>query len=217
MSFLKKAFDVVKKVAKPVLQIGGAALGFMGAREQAQSQEKANEQNYAMQKEFAQHGIRWKAEDSRAAGIHPLFGLGAQTIQPSPAYVGADPGGAGLSSAGQSAIGAASQLAVIEGQKLQNKALEAQIYRNTTEGLLADMQAAEVKSRINRENQPSAAEGTKENPYTLYNWYRDLDGSLVVLPHTDLGEIGENALGKYFTGRGWSKEGYGASGLPFSK
>lgn len=32
----------------------------------------------AYQREFAQHGIRWRVEDAKAAGIHPLYALGAQ-------------------------------------------------------------------------------------------------------------------------------------------
>lgn len=35
--------------------------------------------NIANQKEFAQHGIRWKVADAEAAGLHPLAALGAQT------------------------------------------------------------------------------------------------------------------------------------------
>lgn len=42
----------------------------------------------AMQKEFAQNGIRWKAADAKAAGIHPLAALGAQTTSFSPVQVG---------------------------------------------------------------------------------------------------------------------------------
>lgn len=33
--------------------------------------------NYNAQKEFAQNGIRWKVEDAKAAGLHPLAGLGS--------------------------------------------------------------------------------------------------------------------------------------------
>ncbi|AXL15117.1 DNA pilot protein [Microviridae sp.] len=35
--------------------------------------------NYEAQKEFAQNGIRWKVEDAKRAGIHPLYALGAST------------------------------------------------------------------------------------------------------------------------------------------
>lgn len=33
-------------------------------------------QNIALQKEFAQHGIQWRIEDAKAAGVHPMYALG---------------------------------------------------------------------------------------------------------------------------------------------
>lgn len=41
--------------------------------------------NEAIQREFAQQGVRWRVADAQAAGIHPLFALGAQlpSAQPS--------------------------------------------------------------------------------------------------------------------------------------
>lgn len=35
--------------------------------------------NADLQREFAKKGIRWKVADAQAAGIHPLYALGAQT------------------------------------------------------------------------------------------------------------------------------------------
>lgn len=42
------------------------------------------------QKEFAQHGLQWRVEDARRAGIHPLAALGFQGVSPSPVTVGTD-------------------------------------------------------------------------------------------------------------------------------
>ncbi|QIR82365.1 DNA pilot protein [Chicken microvirus mg7_20] len=46
--------------------------------------------NYRAQREFAQNGIRWRVADAKAAGVHPLFALGASGAQFSPvqAYTG---------------------------------------------------------------------------------------------------------------------------------
>lgn len=52
-------------------------------------QEKINAQNIQLQKDFAQQGIRWKVADAKAAGLHPLAALGAQTNSFSPIAVGA--------------------------------------------------------------------------------------------------------------------------------
>lgn len=39
--------------------------------------EELNANNIAMQREFAKNSIRWKIEDARAAGLHPLAAIGA--------------------------------------------------------------------------------------------------------------------------------------------
>lgn len=73
----------------------GAGLGFISGMMNRSAQEEANErqyqlaqQNMAQQKEFAQHGIRWKVADAQAAGLHPLAALGATTTSFSPVSVG---------------------------------------------------------------------------------------------------------------------------------
>lgn len=47
--------------------------------------------NVNLQREFAQNGIRWKVADAQAAGIHPLYALGAPPTSFSPISVGSDP------------------------------------------------------------------------------------------------------------------------------
>lgn len=76
----------------------GASLlgGIMGQN----SQEKMAKQNIQLQKDFAQQGIRWKVEDAKAAGLHPLAALGAQTSSFSPVSIGSDLA-TGVLSAGQ--------------------------------------------------------------------------------------------------------------------
>lgn len=79
---------------------GGASLlgGLLGRDDASDAAAK----NARMQKEFAQQGIRWKVADAKAAGIHPLAALGAQTTSFAPVNVGAGSHIAtGLSSMGQ--------------------------------------------------------------------------------------------------------------------
>lgn len=66
--------------------VGSIAGGLIGANN-AQS---VAGMNYEAQKEFAQNGIRWKVEDAKRAGIHPLYALGASTqgYSPSGGYTG---------------------------------------------------------------------------------------------------------------------------------
>lgn len=51
------------------------------------------DQDRAFQMAAATQGIRWKVNDAKAAGIHPLFALGAPTFNPSPTSLLSDSGG----------------------------------------------------------------------------------------------------------------------------
>lgn len=42
----------------------------------------------ALQREFAQNGIRWRVEDAKAAGLHPLAAIGASGASAAPISVG---------------------------------------------------------------------------------------------------------------------------------
>lgn len=66
---------------------GGASLvGGLFGKSQGKKNRKLAREQMAMQKEFAQHGVRWRVEDARAAGIHPLAALGMQSMSFSPVY-----------------------------------------------------------------------------------------------------------------------------------
>lgn len=73
---------------------GGLKLlgGFLD-RDAAQDRANADwERNAALQREFAQHGIRWRVSDAKAAGLHPLAALGAQVSSGAPIATGDVPG-----------------------------------------------------------------------------------------------------------------------------
>lgn len=58
------------------------------ANEDALAFQQANAAaNREAQREFAQMGIRWKAADARAAGLHPAFAMGASTHSFSPVSI----------------------------------------------------------------------------------------------------------------------------------
>lgn len=70
----------------------GKVMDYFSAKDRQKSQEQMAANNIALQREFAQSGIQWKVADAKAAGIHPLFALGAQTHSFSPVSVGDVPG-----------------------------------------------------------------------------------------------------------------------------
>lgn len=68
----------------------------------AEAQQVRNEQ---LQREFAQHGVRWRVEDAKAAGLHPLYALssGGASYAPNPVVLGetSDGFGKAISNLGQ--------------------------------------------------------------------------------------------------------------------
>lgn len=106
-----------------IISAGASLLGgLLGSR----SSNDAAADNYAAQKEFAQNGIRWKVEDAKAAGIHPLAALGMQPISFSPSYAGDNSMGSSLAQAG-SDISRAIEAKTTRMERLQERLLEAQI------------------------------------------------------------------------------------------
>lgn len=106
----------------------GASLagGLLGAKEG----KKLRKQELAAQKEFAQHGVRWRVEDAKAAGLHPLYALGAQLPSFTPTYTSGASLGSSLAEAGQTVGRAVSSLqtsAEREAQALQLDVLRKQL------------------------------------------------------------------------------------------
>lgn len=66
--------------------LAGSALSSRDARAANLAQQEMTDKNIAYQKEFARHGVAWRVEDAREAGISPLAALGWQGPQFSPVY-----------------------------------------------------------------------------------------------------------------------------------
>lgn len=82
----------------PIGSIISAGANIIGGLLGSSSTNKANKMTAQMaadnienQRLFAKKGIRWRVEDAKAAGIHPLAALGAQTHSFSPVSVGYTP------------------------------------------------------------------------------------------------------------------------------
>lgn len=98
--------------------------GLLGQKNQAAIAQK----NIDEQRDFAQHGIEWKVDDAKRAGINPLAALGAQTSSFSN-IVGDNSLASGVSAAGQDLGRAANALTSKEtkADQLNEKLLEAKI------------------------------------------------------------------------------------------
>lgn len=111
--------------------VGGNLLAYHGAENAIDAQMQQVARNEALQREFAQQGVRWRVEDAKAAGVHPLFALGGSGASFSPsALVGGNPNehlGRGLSEMGQNLQRAVAAQETPD-QRLQRElALEAQL------------------------------------------------------------------------------------------
>lgn len=86
------------------------------------------DKNAQLQREFAQNSIRWKVNDAKSAGIHPVYALGASGTSFSPMYsVGSTEmadDNRWLAEAGQSIAGAIGRTATTEQKQMQALALE---------------------------------------------------------------------------------------------
>lgn len=113
--------------------IAGALIGKDSARNAAGL-------NRDMQREFAQKGIRWKVEDAKAAGLHPLAALGASTSSFAPVFQG-DSLGQAIAQSGQD-ISRAQQATrtAQERREVEQAAAAQQAIANDRAGRVADSQ-----------------------------------------------------------------------------
>lgn len=101
-----------------------AGLDFISDSKDRKATEKANEQNAALQREFAQNSIQWKVQDAEKAGIHKMYALGAQGTPGMASYMPAT--SSGLSNAGQ-ALARAANSGKTTMDRLNERLLETQI------------------------------------------------------------------------------------------
>lgn len=178
-----------------LLSAGSSLIGgLFGSNNQSkalEAQEQMASDNYQHQKEFAQQGLQWRANDATAAqtasGINRLALLGAPTASFSNNIVSPDasnPMGAGIAAAGQDIQRAISAYADRNDRQteLKNKLLEAQI---------ANTNSDTVK------NQAAASKIATQAPTTpglppLYMKYSDGRGGVVTLPTKDASSSMQN-------------------------
>lgn len=191
--------------------IGSVVGGLLGR----DATRRANEQ----QMESLRHGVQWRVEDAKRAGIHPLAALGANLQSFSPVSVG-DPLGEGLARASQdigaavnrtnpqklTAFAEAAQSLTLKKMDLENTLLASQIARmNQTSApstptinqrwlIPGQGQAASFGSELT--GVPGISIGIKDDPLKR-------TGTDPLLPHQEVGAISDlgyarTAAGGYF-------------------
>lgn len=79
----------------------GAVGSLIGGRKASKSADANTRAQIAAQERFAQQGIQWRVRDAKAAGLHPLFALGAQVPAFSPVPFDSSSRGQSISDASQ--------------------------------------------------------------------------------------------------------------------
>lgn len=188
------------------LLLGGAAVGGITAGMQAGSNQAINEANLAyareksardeaLQREFAQSGIQWRAEDARKAGIHPLAAIGGAGAMYNPSAISlpAEQPSPWLDFAnnmGQNLTRSAMASAKVEDrQAIQMNALKVQEQTLRNE-LLAGQVQLQQQSMLGPA-MPSPEEG-KMHPDMTYT--RTKDGGLAPVPSEQFADRAEDQI-----------------------
>lgn len=125
----------------PVISgVANGALSGVSSYLNANAAKAASKKDYKRAKEFAQNSIQWRVQDANAAGVHPLFALGAPTMSYAGSSVGVDPVGAALGDMGANIsraalaldapadkVNTAIQALAIERGQLENDKLRAEL------------------------------------------------------------------------------------------
>lgn len=123
--------------------LAGGALDFGQSDDIAKRNSREAQLDRAHQRQFAQHGIQWRVNDARAAGVHPLVALGAQLNQGTPTAIGTGNTGSAKGDAIRAAGAAiAESLARRDKEKAETRLLNAQA--DFTEQQAADSQLARM-------------------------------------------------------------------------
>lgn len=165
----------------------GGLFGKSSADKAAEANKKANaqqlafareqmERNEALQKEFAQSGVQWKAADAKAAGISPIYALGAPAVNFSPMSLGYNPTpatgdnsmGAGIAGAGQD-ISRAINSTRSPNAKLQAFTDTMQAAQLDSIKLDNEQKRLHIASQIAKTNQPGMSAGIPDlaMPYAI--------------------------------------------------
>lgn len=232
---LRTAGSVFPVVAGANLLAGG--LDYLSSEADRRSQEaQANEanrisqeqfaQNMAMQREFAQNGIRWRVSDAEAAGLHPLAALGASGASYSPGASVFTSSGAGssagnafraLSAMGQnvsrsvmatsSAFERARELQTLQRGQLENELLAEQIAGAQFENMRhvgPPMPISDTEIFVGRDGKtytmPSREYQDASAGGRFYNWRWMFENKLMPGPGQNF-QIQPRGPGKYLYGR----------------
>lgn len=146
----------------PLLSAGsslvGGLLGKSSADAARESAERMRQQDIELQKQFAQNGIQWKVADAKAAGVHPLYALGASTTSYAPTAFSTSPDnsmGSAVKSMGQD-LSRAVHATSSESERTRAYTASLQSLDLDNKSLQNDLLRSQI-ARLNQQNNPAPA------------------------------------------------------------
>lgn len=179
----------------PIIGAGASLIGAgmasssakSGAKRAAKTQRKINAANLKWQGMFAKRAIRWRVNDAKKAGIHPLAALGAQTHSFAPSFQ-ADNAGAiraqGGAAAGEMVSNAGQDIARAVGALSENDgrlaAYEQKVQQLNLQNL--ELKNMAIASHIATQFQPGSAPAMNTDPgrYNIDGQGQSVQGRLIV-------------------------------------
>lgn len=198
-----------------------AGLNYLGNENTNETNQELTEQQIALQREFAYNGISWKVQDAKNSGIHPLYALGANTLNYQPVSTGTVNSLGQLGQDVSRAITAvqtarerkqALMLAEerVENARLNNEVLRTQLASEKAKlsaqvgPPMADVNSVELKPSVqvtNLKGRPDVEAATSPE----VKWFRTKDGGLMPAFSEPISEaMEENPIAKL----GWSWRNY---------
>lgn len=175
----------------------GGALGFIGAKNSADATNRANVANEEMQREFAQNGLRWKVEDAKAAGLHPLAALGASGYSASPSHVGDTSMGNAIAQSGSDISRAITAGSTRNERSMDVRAAESVLRGHDLANEGQELENALLRARLRLMGQPGtpppkpsldAPNAAQPGSISSVQWSRNRDGSYTLVPSKDIKE-----------------------------
>lgn len=148
------------------------------------------QEEHRRQEQFAQHGIQWRVQDAKAAGIHPVYALGGQPSSYAPQRVGSDT----FQRMGQNI-----SQNLIELQKIEIEKKKLELLKEKR-GLYSDWHDRHGQRDFDQNVQikpaePIARYGSAERgTHALWRWHVGTSGRFMRVPSEDVADLASESI-----------------------
>lgn len=152
-------------------------------------QQEINKLNYQAQKEFAQNSIQWRKQDALAAGINPIYALGAAGANFSPSYQTSSDTPNDYSFLGNATAQAITTYQAQKEFELKKQGMQSEIKVNTARASYYNALAKNAQEKQSSGGTAAPKTGTKTE--TAFTQYQQKPNQGVIDPNSQISQ--ENA------------------------